>query len=156
MPAEQEVDLDGQSSPPAALVSSLHLNEGQRDQVDEVTSPASSGDANSSCSPRQQRGSNDSADERDSQWAVGDPFGDQNWQSRNKHFFVLSNAGKPIFSRYAPLHSGESMQVPAAVFRDLSLQARVFVAPEQVRERVKSCRVHGHHMRHAVLYGGLW
>ncbi|CAH2060288.1 unnamed protein product [Thlaspi arvense] len=103
--AEHPVEMEAGEEPPSPTSSGY---DGERGSSGGATSTDKADDA-SETEIREANVDGDTASQHEAAWLPGKRHVDEDdasvsWRKRKKHFFVLSNSGKPIYSRYGDEH----------------------------------------------------
>ncbi|VVA90421.1 unnamed protein product [Arabis nemorensis] len=103
--AEHPVEMEAGEEPPSPTSSGY---DGERGSSGGATSTYKADDA-SEDEIREANGDGDTASQHEAAWLPGkrhvhEDDASISWRKRKKHFFILSNSGKPIYSRYGDEH----------------------------------------------------
>uniref|UniRef100_A0A1J3EVC4 Vacuolar fusion protein MON1 homolog n=1 Tax=Noccaea caerulescens TaxID=107243 RepID=A0A1J3EVC4_NOCCA len=103
--AEHPVEMEAGEEPPSPTSSGY---DGERGSSGGATSTYKADDA-SEDEIREANVDGDTASQHEAAWLPGKRHVDEDdasisWRKRKKHFFILSNSGKPIYSRYGDEH----------------------------------------------------
>ncbi|EOA29073.1 hypothetical protein CARUB_v10025334mg [Capsella rubella] len=103
--AENPVEMEAGEEPPSPTSSGY---DGERGSSGGATSTYKADDA-SEDEIREANVDGDTASQHEAAWLPGKRHVDEDdasisWRKRKKHFFILSNSGKPIYSRYGDEH----------------------------------------------------